>query len=171
MQAEYDRRREQFTREQLLEIQPNDLKRYFAMLAYGDPEYNIDNGDRPIYARASSIEQNKKAISYYMPNRIPSQCNGQGNPTKSAEVNDLIKEIKKFEVRGEGCDPNAKRPLREAEFRKSLELLKALESFEHKYKYPTMCLWQNHLIGRIDDVVHFERADPRGHPDFDFALQ
>lgn len=167
----YDAKRETFTRDQLLEIQPNDLKRYFGMLAYGDPDYDINKGHRPVHARSSCISQYKKAISYYMPNRVATWCNGQGNPTKSAECNDIIKEIKKFEVRGEGCPPNDKRPLRENEFRKTIELLKALESFDHHYKYPTMCLWQYHLICRIDDVVHFEREDPRGHPDFDFALR
>lgn len=169
--VEYDSRREQFTQGQLLEITPNDLKRFFGMIAYGDPDYDIEKGDRPVYARSSCIEQYKKAISFYMPNRIATWCNGQGNPTKSAEVNDLIKEMKKFEVRGEGKDSNAKRPLRENEFRKTLELLKSQDTFDHRYKYPTMCLWQYHLIGRIDDVVHFERNDPRGHPDFEFALR
>jgi hypothetical protein len=34
-----------------------------------------------------------------------------------------------------------------------------------------MCLWQYHLIGRIDDVVHFKMNDPRGHGDYNFALK
>jgi tRNA(Glu) U13 pseudouridine synthase TruD len=42
----------------------------------------------------------KKALSSYMPNRLMTWnvAIQQGNPMKSAEVNDLIKKIKKCEV-------------------------------------------------------------------------
>ena len=33
------------------------------------------------------------------------------------------------------------------------------------------CIMQYTLIGRIDDVAHFEVTDPQAHPNFDFALQ
>src|SRR5210317_1368118 len=33
-----------------------------------------------------------------------------------------------------------------------------------------MCLWQYTLIGRNDDICHFETNDPKGHPKYDFAL-
>ena len=32
-------------------------------------------------------------------------------------------------------------------------------------------VWQYNLIARIDDVAHFQVGDPKGHPDFDFALR
>ncbi len=34
-----------------------------------------------------------------------------------------------------------------------------------------MALWQCHLIGRIDAVVHFKTDDPKSHDCFDFAIQ
>jgi len=58
---------------------------------------------RPIYCRSSSFETYKKGLSYYMPHRTVPWVNDVDNPTRSAKVNDIINEIKKFKVRGEGC--------------------------------------------------------------------
>jgi hypothetical protein len=38
-----------FTREQLLEIKPIDIKRYICMKAFNDPDPNIDNGAWPTH--------------------------------------------------------------------------------------------------------------------------
>jgi hypothetical protein len=161
-----------FTREQLLEITPVDVKRYLCMKAYNDPDPKIDNGARPTNGRSDSLYYAKKALSKYMPHRTANWINGQGNPTKSALVNDMIKQVKKFEVRGEGVPSNAKRPLKQSEFRKTLSLFRApANDWNHRFRYPMMALWQYHLICRIDDVVNFKMADPRGHGDYDFALK
>jgi hypothetical protein len=82
----------------------------------------------------------KKSISYFMPNSPPHWVSGAGNPTKSTAVNDFVKEIKKFEVRGEDRDGQAKRPLRPIEFRKTIELFRAEDDYNHKWKYRMMCL-------------------------------
>ena len=169
----YDIHTATFTREQLLEIEPVDIKRFFGLLAYNDPDYNVFPPalHRPTYCRSSSLETYKKGLSYYMPHRTVPYVNGVGNPTRSAEVNDVINEIKKFEARGEGCGSSAKRPIREAEFRKQLELLRAQPTFDCKCKHPALLTWQCHLIGRLDDCANFEMSDPRGHPEFDFACK
>ena len=74
----------------------------------------------------------------HVPHRAVPWCNGQGNPTKSAPVNDIIKEVRKFEVRGEGCPSSAKQPLREKEFIESLQLLRPQAGFDCKCKHPTL---------------------------------
>ena len=160
-----------FTRDQLLAIKPNDIKRFFGHLAYGDPDYNIEPpaNHRPTHCRSTNLEAYKKAISYYMPHRTVPWCNNMGNPSKSSPVNDIIKEVKKFEVRGEGCAPNSKRPTREHEFRKAQELLRAQPGFDCKHRYPMINVWSHNLIGRLDDAAHFLVDDPRAHPNFDFA--
>ena len=162
-----------FTRAQLLAVKPNDIKRFMGLLAYDDPDYIIEPpaSHRPIHCRSSNLEGYKKAISHYMPHRTVPWVNNQGNPTRSTPVNDIINEVKKFEVRGEGCPPNAKRPLRENEFRKSQELLKAQPNWECKYRYPMVGIWQHNLIGRLDDAANFQVKDPRGHGNFDFAIK
>jgi len=162
-----------FTWSQLLDIRPIDIKRFAGLLAHNDPDYDIHPpaNHRPKYCRFSTLESAKKALSYYMPHRTVPWCNNQGNPTRSGPVNDIIKEVKKFEARGEGCPSHAKRAVRPNEFRKSIQLLRVQPSFECKYKYPMVCLWQHTLIGRLDDAAHFKVEDPGGHPQFDFALQ
>jgi hypothetical protein len=128
-----------FTREQLLEITPVDIKRFLCMKAYNDPDPRIDNGARPTNGRSDSLYYTKKALSKYMPHRTAHWINGQGNPTKSDLVNDMIKQVKKFEVRGEGTESNAKRPLKQAEFRKTLQLFKHNDNdWNHRMRYPMM---------------------------------
>ena len=160
-----------FTREELLELGPVDIKRWLANKAYGDPDYNIRRGDRPRFARSSSLEYAKKAISFFMPNHQPPWVNGSGNPTKSAVVNNLIREVRQFEVRGEGVSDQSMRAITEQEFRVTIDLFRAQEDWTSTWKYATMALWQYHLIGRIDDVVHFRMDDLKAHTRFSFAMQ
>lgn len=162
---------QQFTREELLELTPLDIKQWLANKAFGDPDYNVQRGDRPVYARSSTLEFAKKSVSFFMPNRVPPWVNGAGNPTKSAAVNDMLREVKKFEVRGEGVGDCSMRPITEQEFRMTIHLFRAQHDWITSWKYSTMALWQYHLIGRIDDVVHFKISDPRSHDRFDFAVQ
>jgi hypothetical protein len=56
--------------------------------------------DNPIHGRASSLEYYKKALSYFMPNRLMAWnvVAQVGNPTKLLERNALIKSVKKKEV-------------------------------------------------------------------------
>ena len=169
--AHEDEARTVFTRDQLLEIKPTDVKRFLNMKAYDDPDPDPSRGHRPTHGRSDSLYYAKKALSHFMPYRTVPWCNGRGNPTKSAIVNTMIKEVKKFEVRGEGAPSHAKRPLKQVEFRKTLELFRQQNDFNHKWRYPMMALWQYHLIGRVDDVCNFKCNDPRGHGEFDFALK
>jgi hypothetical protein len=69
---------------QFSQIQPGHIRYYLAYKAFGKANYDYANGDRPIYYRASSLENIKKALSYFQPEQVP-YINGQGNPTKSKE--------------------------------------------------------------------------------------
>ena len=164
-----------FTREQLLQLQPQHIHNWLAQKAFHKVDFSIEGGDRPIHARSSSIEWCKKAVSYFMPDNAPHWCNGHGNPTKHRMHRLLIETIKKCEVRGEGADPKVKRELTIPEFLKQLDMVRAIGAEKRDYnylvKYPAMMLWQYHLIARIDDVVHFGMANPMGHPQYVFALK
>ena len=105
-----------FTRAELFEITPRDIKRWFGEKAYGDPDYKVELGHRPTKARHTSILWWKKALSFFMPQHGPSWCNGQGNPTKHKLIADFVKEVKKFKVRGEGAKSQAKLPINQEEF-------------------------------------------------------
>ena len=111
-----------FTRDHLLKLTPVVIKCWLSKMAHGKEVHDANN-DNPTFARSSTLEQAKKAVSFFMPNKNPQWCNGQGNPTKHSDVTQVIKDVKKAEVRGLGRPSQAKRPLREPEFRKTLELL------------------------------------------------
>ncbi|KNC83550.1 hypothetical protein SARC_04197 [Sphaeroforma arctica JP610] len=61
--------------------------------------------DRPTLKRSNGILFDKKAISWYMPrnNMEWDLVEETGNPTKSPQLNTLIKQVTKFELRGEGA--------------------------------------------------------------------
>lgn len=160
-----------FTREELLELGPLNIKRWLVNKAFGDPDASIEQGDQPLFARSSTMEFAKKAVSYYMPNRLPKWVNGEGNPTKSSLVTDLLVQVKKSEVRGEGVVDQSMRAVSEQEFRMTITLFRAQNDWTYMWKYSTMALWQFHLIGRIDDVVHFKVDDLKSHGRFSYALQ
>jgi hypothetical protein len=56
-----------FSKGQFLQIQPGHVRDYLAYKAFGKANYNYANGDRPINYRASSLENVKKALSYFQP--------------------------------------------------------------------------------------------------------
>ena len=73
----------EFDQEQLLGIQPFEIANWFKVKAYGKVDPGPD--DHPTHCRSSSLEYWKKALSSFMPNRIPhwNVANNTGNPTKS----------------------------------------------------------------------------------------
>jgi hypothetical protein len=160
-----------FTREELTAVTPMQVRNWMCMKAYGKSV--ITSTDRPKLVRGNTLAQMKKCSSHYFPNKLQQWIDGKGNPTRSQCVNELIAGTYKFEVRQEGADSRSKRPLRQNEFYMTLELFKgsSRNDFAHSRLYPMICLWQYHLIGRIDDCCNFKLRDPRGHPSFDFALK
>jgi hypothetical protein len=115
----------------------------------------------------------KKALSSFMPNKHMSwnEVTKQGNPTKSPEIHELIKRIKKKEVRGQGAPSKARRPLTDAEFRRTVELLRN-NSTNHsnvimvKYGIPALMAVNFSLIGRIDDGCMFFTEHLKAHDKF-----
>ena len=93
---EYERDHE-FTPEELNEIQPEEIEKWMCVKVYGIPEPGPDdNPYNPTLGRASSLEYYKKALSYYMPNKLFgwNAISKKGKPTRSIPVNELIKRVK-----------------------------------------------------------------------------
>jgi hypothetical protein len=84
-----------FTQDQLAAIRPADIEKWMCMKVYGTPTPGPE--DNPNLGRSSSLEFYKKALSYYMVNRLTAwnEIALVGNPTRSVEVNNLIKRVKK----------------------------------------------------------------------------
>ena len=138
---------------------------------------------KPIHWRHASLKQAKKSLSYYMPHKAaswnPMAEPPSGNPTKSKEVNDLIKVVKQFECRGQGRKPQVNRPLEMSEYRCVMDIFhsthrdnsRPLQEFDRLYRFPTMLRHQFHFICRADCLSHFELGDLQPHPRFPFALE
>ena len=162
----------QFLDADILRITPDDIVRWFKLLAYGTSTPGPD--DHPTQHRSSGLAFAKKAISYFIPDNSVAWNSRleAGNPTMSKAVNRVIKEIKKAEVRKQGKESNAKRDMKRAEFKKTLELLIQARGFSNQYKTTAMLKLQFHLIARTDDICNLESKDLRENEQFpEFALQ
>ena len=108
-----------------------------------------------------------------MPNKIMqwNELTSFGNPTRSQAVNEMIKLVRKFEVRGQGAESKARRPLREAEFRAMIAQMRQAHDIETKYLLPALMTFQFHMIGRIDDCCKWRRENLAIHEVHDKAAK
>ena len=115
------RKTHEFSKPHLLTITADQVRRYFCKQAYGT-ETPIKDVDFPTLNRANTLGYWKKAISSFMPNQnMTWNCiRDEGNPTRSQEVLDVIKDIKKYEVRKQGAPSQARRNATDGEMRQVL---------------------------------------------------
>ena len=131
-------------------------------------EYSIESGKRPVHAWASSLEFHEKAVSFFMPDNTPFWYNSHRNSIKHSSHRKFFAGNTRIDVRSEGADPKTKLTLTIVEFDKEMEMICALgvekdDNYDYTVKYPAIPLWQYHLIGQIDDVVHVGRGRPMGN--------
>ncbi|ETI52765.1 hypothetical protein L915_04047 [Phytophthora nicotianae] len=100
-----------FSEQARLNITSEQLCRWMNHRAYGSEQPTKDM--KPTHARSSTLELYKKAISSFMPRlTIPwDNVRHEGNPTRSEAINQLIKTVKRFEVRREGVLSSARRSI------------------------------------------------------------
>ena len=81
----------EFLDEELLQLEAEHIYRYMANKVFGKPA--PDEFDRPTKGRSALLEFAKKAILYFMPNKLMKWdvSMHKGNPTKSVIVNNLLK--------------------------------------------------------------------------------
>lgn len=148
-----------FDQDTVLSVNPDDLCKFFCHLAYGKEQ--PEPADLPTSARSSTLEFYKKAISSFMPRRLKvwDEIHQEGNPTRSQQVNALIKTVRKFEVRQQGVKSAARRPLEYDEFLNLLTFLrKGNDALRSQRLVATLAIqWQ--LIGRIDDMLKLKYAN------------
>ncbi|ETP22309.1 hypothetical protein F441_04349 [Phytophthora nicotianae CJ01A1] len=86
----------------------------------------------------------------------------EGNPTRSEAINQLIKTVKRFEVRREGVLSSARRPIEYDEFRDLLTFVQNDGKQTQHYKINSVFTLQWHLIARVDDMMklRFENISP-----------
>ena len=98
-----------FTIDELGSVTATDVLAWFKFRCFGTPTPPLDA--KPTI-RSNTLQFWKKALSYYMPNKNMqwNQLTNHGNPTRSQALNDLLKRVKKAEVRGQGAQSRARRP-------------------------------------------------------------
>jgi len=172
---------EQYTRTQayrkseLNAVTPNDVLRWMNTKVFGMPDPPLDAN--PVSARSSSLQFYKKSISFFMPNRLAawSYTRNEGNPTRSTEINDLIKRVKRKEVRKQGVAPKCRRAIMESEFRVLHRVLttnrnecslSTTNPILKPFGLPALLNFQFHLIARIDDTTQVLLSNLRAHDSF-----
>lgn len=160
----------EFTQQELAAITPTDLHRWMCFKVYGKEEPSPD--DNPVEGRSNSLLYWKKSISFFMPNRQPAWnvLTNSGNPTKSADINDLIKLVKKKEVRRQGKPSSAKRPLEESEFEQAIDLIEKHPDRQKRYFASAAFRFQYNMIGRIDDTCKCKVEDLKPNTQYLFTL-
>ena len=87
--------------------------------------------------------------------------------------NDLIRMVKKFEVRKEGKESQSVRPLEFDEFINILDIVRSGEVGNANlliYRLLSIFKLQWHVIGRIDDMMKLKLDTITPNPEFPFAL-
>ena len=165
-----------YTDEEKRQVTPDELLRWLNMRTFGVADPAPDTTIRPL-VRANTIAFWKKAISFHMPDRLHSWRTGSndGNPTKSAEVNDFVKYLKKLEARKQGAASQTRRPMIASEFRRLHEVFKTFggphSSGIWKYGMPALINFQFHMIARIDDTTQVTLEHIRVHDNFENTLK
>ena len=142
-----------FSKEQLFDIKPEHLARWFKLQAYGDTEANIET-ESPTQCRLSNLEFIKKSISHFMPDKNShwSVRHNSGNPTRSNEIQEILKKVKRAEIRGQGRESMARGPFVEPEYEQCVKMMEAHEDIELRLFTSAIFRTQYNLGGRIDDV-------------------
>jgi hypothetical protein len=81
---------------------------------------------------------------------------GIGNPTKSTDINDLIKAVVRKETRHEGKELQARRPFEKEEFVQVLKLCSQFKNPNIQYGIPALFKFAFHMIARLDDSCEFK---------------
>ena len=140
------------------------------LLAFGHSDVGDD--DVPTCGRSNTLAFHKKALSYFMPNKHLgwNTVSLLGNPTRSPEVNDLIKQVRHHEVRGEGVSSQARHAPTLPEFCSLVGMAPNSETFNLQVHIPCLLKFQVHLIAKVDDAAHVLMSELWAHGLFDYAL-
>ena len=160
-----------FSSERLVQITEGDICRFFSNWLYGH-DNNPTEADQAS-VRSTTINYYKKAISSFMPRQnMPwDKIRKEGNPTRSQDVNRLIKILKKKEVRGQGISSKARRPFEYREFINILESVRREEAnILRRHRTIAIQCIQWTLIARIDDSMHLQFDNFSMSPQFNFVL-
>ena len=172
-----------FADEVLIIVTPDDVVKYLNLKAFGTMTPAPDAN--PTKSRHATIAFDKKAISFFMPNREKwSVTRTEGNPTQSREVNNLLKNVKKKEARKQGAKSRTRRAMIDQDFTNLHDFLSRADndddgagrttrhaSYWKRYGTSAIVKFQFHLMARIDDSTQVTLQHIRVHDHFPNALK
>jgi hypothetical protein len=157
-------------------ITPEHIVAFFSTIVFQTLQPNNDSVAK---MRVDSILYKKKAISFFMVDKKATwnQSLQSGNPTRSTAVNEFVDYMKKKQVRRQGVESKACRPLEPHEFIATMVKLNDFQNnsnprqtIERRFMIAASVKVQFHFIARIDDTYRFLERDLKIHPQFPFAL-
>ena len=161
-----------FTVNELLDITPEDVRRWMSLMAYH--KENPSKEDRPIYNTKNSLAYTKKALSYYMVHSDVqwNDITRFGNPTKSKAVNTFLRLINKLGTSDQGKASNADRAFEYEEVYAAINILSESGSSSaiERAMYACMFTYQCHMIARVDDVSKAKKQWLNFHPMYPHCL-
>ena len=121
----HDPHTQQFTEEELLTMAPDDTLQWLNLRTHGDQAPTADMHPTML-VRSQSITFWKECLSKLMLNKhTPSHVQSNTwNPTRSIQVNDMMKDVTLAETRQQGALSKARRSTTATEFRSSQTFLK-----------------------------------------------
>ena len=160
-----------FSSEELSSIKPQEIVALMKLTVFGHSDAGDD--DVPTCWRSNTLAFHKKALSYFMRNKHLgwNTVSLSGNPTRSPEVNNLIKRVRRHEVCGEGVSSQARHALALPEFCSLVGMAPNSETFNLQVGIPCILKFQVHLIARVDNAAHVLMSELQAHGLFDYALQ
>eukprot|EP00797_Seminavis_robusta_P027212 Sro507_g156580.1 n/a (484) ;mRNA; r:46745-48262 len=137
---------------------------YLKWRAYGTTDVDFKDLEQNPTCRSSTLEQDKKAISFYMPIKGATWNGTSGNPTKSP-----VNEVSRNQESGDST-PRKKSCATKDLTETSIVVHELYGSFESTIRTACMLKQQVQLITRTDDISKLKYSDYKPHPDFPFAL-
>ena len=103
--------------------------------------------------RSTSLDYAKKALSHFMPDRNDKWNHKaqSGNPTQATEVNDVIKYIRRLEVRHQGKPSQARLAFTAKEYCNIIAAIEAMDDDEMRLFLSAIFRYQYNMGARIDD--------------------
>ena len=160
-----------FSSEELSSIKLQEIVAWMKLTAFGHSDAGDD--DVPTCGRLNTLAFHKKALSYFMPNKHLgwNMVSLMGNPTRSPEINDLIKWVRRHEVHGEGVSLQARHALTLPEFRSLVGMAPNSDTFNLQVHIACILKFQVHLIARVDDAEHVLMSELQAHGLFNYTLR
>ena len=148
-----------FTKAELKAVNPKKIMKFVKLRVYDDEDADPDVVP-PVRYRSNTIKTWKKAWSWFMPNKLTNwdEVTKRGNPTRCAELNNMIGSMIKMEVSRRGMPSQARRALTTDEY----TLLICLMAVGDSFFGACLCAYfafQVCMIARVDDTTKFRRPD------------